>query len=154
MWQRVQTIFLTVAVACLVAMIFFPVWEVKTETVRLTLYPLYYRAQQGTDIQEIYFPYCVVAMLGLAAATIALIEIQKFENRLLQMKLGALNSLFITGCGFAVVFLSLKLQKMAQAPGNFGLGFYLPFAALVLNWIAGRLIRRDEKLVKDSERLR
>src|ERR1051325_3879407 len=109
MWQRVQTIFLAVAVACLVAMIFFPVWEVKTEALRLTLYPLYYRAQQGTDIQEIYFPYSIIAILGLAAATIALIEIQKFENRLLQMKLGALNSIFMAGCGFAAVFFALKI---------------------------------------------
>jgi hypothetical protein len=154
MWQRVQTIFLAVAVACLVAMIFFPVWEVKTETVRLTLYPLYYRAQQGTDIQEIYFPYSVIAILGLAAATIALIEIQKFENRLLQMKLGALNALFMGGCGFAAVYLSLKLQRSVQAPGSFGFALYLPFAAMLLNTIANRFIRKDEKLVKDSERLR
>jgi glucan phosphoethanolaminetransferase (alkaline phosphatase superfamily) len=154
MWQRVQTIFLAVTVACLVAMIFFPIWEVKTETTRLTLYPLYYRAQLGDAISEIYFPYCVTAILALAAATIALIEIQKFENRLLQMKLGALNSLFISGCGFAAVFFFIKLQKAAQAQGNLGLALYLPFAALLLNSVANRFIRKDEKLVKDSERLR
>jgi hypothetical protein len=154
MWQRVQTIFLAVAVACLVAMIFFPVWEVKTEATRFTLYPLYYRAQLGNSVSEVYFPYCVIAILGLAAATIAFIEIQKFENRLLQMKLGTLNSLFMAGCGFVAVYLSLKIQKSVQAPGNFGLALYLPFAAALLNAIANRFIRRDEKLVKDSDRLR
>lgn len=154
MWQRVQTIFLAVAVACLVAMIFFPVWEVKTEATRLTLYPLYYRAQLGDTTSEIYFPYCVIAILGLAAATIAFIEIQKFENRLLQMKLGALNSIFMAGCGFAAVFFALKIQRTVQAPGNFGLALYLPFAAMLLNAVANRFIRKDEKLVKDSDRLR
>ncbi|HCW08710.1 MAG TPA: hypothetical protein DGG95_15230 [Cytophagales bacterium] len=154
MWQRVQTIFLAVAIACLVAMIFFPVWEVKGEEVRLTLYPLYYRSQMGTSLQEIYFPYCFIAILGLAAATISFIEIQKFENRLLQLKLGALNSLFMAGCGFTAVYLSLQLQKTVQAPGNFGLALYLPFAAMLLNAIANRFIRKDENLVKDSDRLR
>lgn len=154
MWQRVQTIFLAVAMACLVAMIFFPVWEVKTETTRLTLYPLYYRAQMGDAISEVYFPYSVIAILGLAAATIAFIEIQRFENRLLQMKLGALNSLFMAGCGFAAVYLSLKIQRSIQAPGNFGFALYLPFAAMLLNAIANRFIKKDERLVRDSERLR
>lgn len=154
MWQRVQTIFLAVAIACLVAMIFFPVWEAKGEEIRLTLYPLYYRTQMGATIQEIYFPYCFIAILGLAAATMAFIEIQKFENRLLQLKLGALNSLFMTACGFMAVYLSFQIQKSVQAQGNFGLALYLPFVAAVLNAIANRFIRRDENLVKDSDRLR
>jgi len=95
-----------------------------------------------------------VAILALAAATLAFIEIQKFENRLLQMKMGALNSLLMAGCGFASVYFSLSLQKTSQAPGNFGFALYLPFAAMLLNAIANRFIRKDEKLVKDSERLR
>jgi hypothetical protein len=154
MWQRVQTIFLAVAIACLVATIFFPIWEVKTETTRLTLYPLYYRAQMGTDVQEIYFPYCIVAILAIAAATVAFMEIQKFNNRLLQMKMGMLNALLMAACLFTTVYFAMSLQKTAQAPGNFGFSVYLPFAAMVLNMIANRFIRRDEKLVKDSDRLR
>jgi len=154
MWQRVQTIFLAVAVTCLVAMIFFPVWEAKSETARLTLYPLYYRAQLGDAKSEIYFPYCIIAILGLAAATVAFISIQKFENRLLQMKMGALNSILMAGCGFAAAYLSITLAKENHAEGNFGFALYLPFAAMLLNAIANRFIKKDEKLVKDSERLR
>jgi hypothetical protein len=154
MWQRIQTIFLAVIIACLVAMIFFPLWEVKTESIRHTLYPMYYRVQHGGDITEVYFPYSFVAILALAAATLAFIEIQKFENRLLQMKMGALNSVLMGACLFASVYFSLSLQKAVPDSGNFGLALYLPFAAMILNSIANRLIRKDEKLVKDSERLR
>ncbi|MBS1681019.1 MAG: DUF4293 domain-containing protein [Bacteroidetes bacterium] len=154
MWQRVQTIFLAVAIACLVAMIFFPVWEAKAEATRLTLYPLYYRVQLGESISEIYFPYSLIAMLGLAAATVAMISIQKFENRMLQLKLGALNSLLMASCGFAAAYFSIKLARSNQSPGDFGLALYLPFAAMICNAIANRLIKRDENLVKDSDRLR
>ena len=38
--------------------------------------------------------------------------------------------------------------------GNFLTGFYAIIAALVLNALANRFIRRDEKLVRGSERLR
>ena len=154
MWQRVQTIFLVVAAVSLVAMIFFPVWEVQTENARLTLYTLYYRAQLGKDVSEIYLPYSFIAMLALAAATVAVISIQKYTNRLLQLKLGALNSLLMAGCGFAAVYFAMSLSKNNHAAGEFGLGLYLPFAAMVCNAIANRFIRRDEKLVKDSERIR
>ncbi|MGC4022051.1 MAG: DUF4293 domain-containing protein [Cyclobacteriaceae bacterium] len=154
MWQRVQTIFLAVGIACLVAMIFFPVWEVRAEATRLTLYPLYYRVQLGESITETYFPYSFIAILGLAAATVAFISIQKFENRLLQLKLGALNSLLISACGFVAAYLAIKLAKSSQSPGDFGLGLYLPFAAMVCNFFANRFIKKDENLVKDSDRLR
>ncbi|MBS1489833.1 MAG: DUF4293 domain-containing protein [Bacteroidetes bacterium] len=154
MWQRVQTIFLAGVIASLVVMIFLPVWEVRAEAARLTLYPLYYRAQLGSSVSEIYFPYCFMAMFGLAGATTAAISIQKFENRLLQLKLGALNALLIALCGFMAAYLSIKLAKDNHAAGNFGWGLYLPFAAMVFNAIANRFIRRDERLVRDSDRLR
>ena len=155
MWQRVQTIFLAVAIACLVAMIFFPVWEVKTESTRLTLYPLYYRAQVGTTTpSEIYFPYCIIAILGIASATIAVMEIGKFENRLLQLKLGALNSLLMAGCMGSAAYLMIKLVQANHIAGNYGVSLFLPAVALVCNAIANRFIRKDEKLVKDSDRLR
>ena len=135
-------------------MIFFPAWEAKAETTRLTLYPLYYRVQLGESVSEIYFPYCLIAILSLAGATVAFISIQKFENRLLQIKLGALNSLLIAGSGFAAAYFAIHLAKDNHAPGDFGLGLYLPFVAVVCNAIANRFIRRDEKLVRDSDRLR
>jgi hypothetical protein len=38
--------------------------------------------------------------------------------------------------------------------GKYGLGLWLPGVAVIFNLIANRLIRRDERLVRDSERLR
>ncbi len=155
MWQRKQTVFLAIAIASLVGMIFFPVWEAKMDAMRLTLYPLYYRAQVGTTApSEIYFPYCIIAILGIAAATIAFMEIGKFENRLLQLKLGALNSLLMAGCMGSAAYLMIKLVQANHTAGNYRVSLFLPAVAMVCNAIANRFIRKDEKLVKNSERLR
>ncbi len=154
MWQRKQTIFLTVAIACLIGMIFFPVWEAKNETSTMTLYPLYYGVRQGTALSVVYFPYCIIAIFGIAAATVAAMEIGKFENRLLQLKLGALNSLLMAGCMGSAAYLAVKLIQANHISGNYGVSLFFPAVAMVCNAIANRFIRKDENLVKDSDRLR
>ncbi len=62
----------------------------------------------------------------VAAMTIAVIEIGKYSNRLLQLKLGALNALFIARypCVLLVYF---AYQLQGTYPGTFGFGLYLPF---------------------------
>ena len=92
-------------------------------------------------------------MLAIAAITIAIIQVQKFKNRVLQMKLGALNSLFMAGTIASAVIFSNQLTKAFQG-GQYGLGLWLPGIAVVCNLLANRFIRRDEKLVRDSDRLR
>ncbi len=154
MWQRKQTVFLAIAIACLVGMIFFPVWEAKDETTRWVLYPLYYGVKTGDTNSIVYFPYSIIAILGIAAATISTIEIGKFENRLLQLKLGALNSLFMAGCMGSAAYLAIKLIQANHVSGNYGVSLFFPAVAMVCNMIANRFIRKDENLVKDSNRLR
>lgn len=159
MWQRKQTVFLSIAIFCLIMMIFFPVWKAQLDQTSWALYPLQLTVQQsstGTSADKVvsYFPYAVSAILAIAAATIAFIEIGKYENRLLQLKLGALNSLFMAGSmGTAVVF-ATQLMKQHQVVGEYGYALYLPAVAMICNLIANRFIRRDEKLVRDSDRLR
>jgi hypothetical protein len=154
MWQRKQTVFLAIAIACLVGMIFFPVWEAKNEVTRWVLYPLYYGVKTGDINTIVYFPYSIIAIFGMAAATISAIEIGKFENRLLQLKLGALNSLFMAGCMGSAAYLAVKLIQANQISGNYGVSLFFPAVAMVCNMIANRFIRKDENLVKDSDRLR
>lgn len=154
MWQRKQTVFLAIAIACLVGMIFFPVWEAKDETSRWVLYPLYYGVKTGDTNTVVYFPYSIIAILGIAAATISAIEIGKFENRLLQLKLGALNSLFMAGCMGSAAYLAIKLIQANHISGNYGVSLFFPAVAMVCNAVANRFIRKDENLIKDSDRLR
>jgi hypothetical protein len=47
----------------------------------------------------------------------------------------------------------MMLNKQYPLAQN-GVAMYFVFAAVVCNWLAVRFIRRDEKLVKDSDRLR
>jgi len=154
MWQRIQTVFLAIAIVSLVSSIFLPIWTHQEESGKThVLYALHYSTTENATKTTLYFPYCVTAILAIAAATLAIVEIGKYQDRLLQMKLGALNSLFMAGTiGSAVLFANQMFESFKG--GSYGLGLWIPGVAVICNLIANRFIRRDEKLVRDSERLR
>ena len=89
MWQRIQTVFLGIAILALLVGLVFPIWSTETNDDVLTAF--YYL--KGDQYQ--YSPYSLTAILVIGSATLALIEITKYRNRLTQMKIGALNSLFL-----------------------------------------------------------
>jgi len=70
------------------------------------------------------------------------------------MKLGALNSLFMAVTIFSSVYFATDLIKATEAGGRYGLGLWLPGLAVICNLVANFFIRKDERLVRDSERLR
>lgn len=157
MWQRIQTVFLVILIISLLASIFLPIWGAQEESGRShVLYALHYsireKGENGTALNASYLPYSLTAFLLAAAITIATIEVRQFRNRMFQMKLGALNSLFIAGSMVAAFYFANELRALHG--GGFGFGMWLPGVAVVCNLLANQFIRRDERIVRDSERLR
>jgi hypothetical protein len=149
MWQRIQTVFLVLTVITLGVSLVQPVWQAQNADGTLVLTP-FYLLQNG---QYFYLPYSLTAMFAVAGITLALIEIRRYDNRLLQMKLGAFNTLMLAGMMISAVVFCNKLSN--QYPVfSYGISLYMIFGAVICNWVALKFIRRDEKLVRDSERLR
>jgi predicted membrane-bound mannosyltransferase len=151
MWQRIQTLFLVILILAVLVSLVVPVWSAEVNGEARVLTAFYYLNNGAYQ----YNPYSLTAILAIAAVTIALMEISKFKNRLTQVKLGALNSLFLVGVLVCTFYFSNQLMKgLEGTKGQYGLGMWLPFLAVVCNLLANRFIRRDEKLVRDSDRLR
>ncbi len=148
MWQRIQTIFLSLIAIFMISMIFLPLWIGISGENAITLTAM----KLSIGEKEIFFPYSIVATLAFAAATLAVIEITKFKNRLTQIKLGALNSL-VMAASMVVPFLFVR-ELETEYQGAFATGLFMPALSLIFNSIANRFIRRDERLVKESDRLR
>lgn len=164
MIQRIQSVFLLLAALLLVAALFFPIWSEtdfdKLERAELNVYELRYEkiTEDGSrseliDLKQTFY----LSIFLFVGAAIALFSIFQYKNRLRQIQLGALNSLVI-GASFLVSYLvyitKAELLVKPETQGDFGLGFYLPIVALILNSIANRFIRKDEKLVRSADRLR
>lgn len=152
MWQRIQTVFLAIAILSLIGSVFLPIWGFQENEKNHQLYALHYLVNDNGDQSREYIPYALTGILFIAAITVAFIEMGKYKDRLLQIKLGALNSLILVGgYGLAVYFGSDFIKNLG---GTYGLGIWLPAVAVFCNWLALRFIRRDEKVVRDSNRLR
>jgi hypothetical protein len=154
MWQRIQTVFLAVVIVSMVALIFMPIWVYQPETENVHhLYALHYTEKTNGVANTVYMPYALTAMFAIATATVAFISIGKFNNRIAQMKLGVLNSLLMLATMVCIVIFVLDLAKSHQG-GQYGSGFWMVAIGVAANFLANRFIRRDEKLVRDSQRLR
>jgi len=149
MWQRIQTVFLGVAAIALIVGLVMPLWEARAGEEIIVLAP-FYLLKGG---QYYYYPYALTAVLSVAALTLVFLTIRRYDNRLVQMKLGLFNTIILTGIMICIVVFVLQLQKQYPVARN-GYGMFFIFGAVICNWLAVRFIRRDEKLVRDSERLR
>jgi hypothetical protein len=155
MWQRIQSVFLGLAILSLILGLLSPVWIGAGEGIEYRLYPIYFMAKQNGQITiSQYFPFSITAMLMAAAVTIAITEFRRYDNRFLQVKLGTLNSLILAGVMICDVLFSNQMAKAFPVPWKYDYSLYLTFAAVAFNWLAIRFIRRDEKMVRDSDRLR
>jgi hypothetical protein len=162
MWQRFQTLFLGIVVIVMVASIFLPIWKYEDRSnispsgtpITYELYPLHFSVVNGEQRTTAYFPYSVTAILMIAAATVAIQAIRRFDNRLTQMKLAAFNTLLLMGVMGSAVYFAYKLNAEYNHVGLQQVSLWTIFSGVAFNWLAMRFIRRDEKIVKDSERLR
>lgn len=159
MIQRVQSLFLLGVVICLVASLFFPIWqkidlESQTGAVLKAFYTELHTKDQAV-VQE-FFPTVVLFILAVVGMVIALFEILAYRNRINQLKLGALNSLVLAGFLGLAVYFTFRMEKMVSVAGEgtYGFGMYLPAIALILNLLANRFIRKDESLVRSVDRIR
>lgn len=150
MWQRIQTVFLGITIIALAISMVLPIWQGQQDGAPVVLTPFYLKQN---DVYT-YLPYSLTAVLVVAGITIALIEIRRYDNRILQMKLGALNTLLLAGSMVCVAVYTVKLAEKYPVGSQNGIGMYFIFIAVLCNWLAVRFIRRDERLVKDSDRLR
>jgi peptidoglycan/LPS O-acetylase OafA/YrhL len=139
MIQRIQTIYLFLA-AVFMALLFalpFLTAEATTEG------PL----QDGDyDVMDnIALLILVIAIVLLNIGTIFL-----FKNRKLQMNLSRIGLVAIIALlGLVALFIFGTAEKLGV-----GLGMFTPPIALILLFLANRAIYKDEKLVRDSDRLR
>ena len=164
MIQRVQTLFLIGVIACMGCMFVFPIWEKSNldsgTRQYLDIYHLYEfkRADAGGNewVETARSPaYYIAGMAGIAAL-LALYVIFRYDNRMLQIKLNALNAFIIMALIAVTAYLIYQGENELgiQIKGNFKAGFFLPVGALVLISFANRFIRKDEALVKSVDRIR
>lgn len=165
MIQRVQTIFLLAISICMGMVLAYYIWgeniDSEQKTIKMSSFIIKTVNNNGTlsdfsddillESKSIWY----IGALAILSSLTALFSVFQFKNRLNQMKLGALNSLFMVATlGISYFHINQMESLFPETAGQAQFGFYLPVAAMLLNMIANRFIRKDEKLVKSVDRIR
>jgi Domain of unknown function (DUF4293) len=157
MIQRIQSVFIALTVACVLAFLAFPIWTkadaATQQSISLDAFNIVSKKSTLSQITPVFY----LAVLAIFAAAIGIFSLLQYKNRMRQVMMVALNSLVIGGLlGTSVYLVYSKTSQvfLAEVKGDFGIGLYLLFAALVFNWLANTFIRKDERMVKDADRMR
>lgn len=162
MLQRVQSLLLLGVAICMGLMLVFDIWqETDLEDGEQAVLDAYYLTAVETPASEQVQVSSeqgtwVIAIFAVLATITAFYEIFRYDNRLTQIKLGALNSLLMASALGLSLYYSFEGESIVNdaTNGNYEIGFFLPCLALIMNVLANRFIRRDEKLVRSVDRLR
>jgi magnesium-transporting ATPase (P-type) len=156
MIQRIQSLYLLiVAIACSL-LFFFPMID-YIDPLKGT-YKLFATGMKSyADLPGVLFFWETFPLLILVCASLILsiITIFLFKKRSIQFRLVSINGfLNILLIGLVFLLYSKIFEHRLGILSNYQFGMYIPLISLVFLVLASRAIRKDEYLVKSSDRLR
>lgn len=158
MIQRIQTLYLSLALIAIALLFAFPLAQFFSETGAYIFSVKGLKNMVPGDpnaFNPMVFLPLILVVIGLALLN--LFTIFQFKNRSLQIKLTNIGVLVGIALIMGIFFLYIPMieKKINIVPDySKAFGIYLPLVALVFMVMANRAIKRDEKLVRSADRLR
>lgn len=150
MLQRFQSVFLFLISLVSALMIFIPFQRINTPDICYVLYLNPANIAEGVK-PLIYLPF----FLNVLVIVLSLMAIFLYKNRQLQMKLCTLTALLsfgLTACMLSLNYIDLPVQS--EIAVTYAFASFFPLVNIILAFVAKRLIRSDEELVKSADRIR
>ena len=147
MIQRIQTVYLLIVAALLVATMCLPMGYFTDSMGEHAFKAL------GIEIGGSYQSTWGLFGILVLSAMVALATIFLYKNRMLQIRMTIFNSLLLLGYYIAIVAFYFALSSDTNF-FSVAWALCLPFIAIILNLLAIRSIGRDESMVKAADRLR
>jgi hypothetical protein len=158
MIQRIQTIYLSLVFVAMALLFAFPLAQFFSENGAyvLSVKGLQNMVPGGPDVFNplIYIP---LILFSAGIGLLALFTIFQYKNRLFQIKLTNIGVFLAIVLIMGIFFLYIPMieKKISIVPDySKAFGIYLPLVALVFMVMANRAIKRDDKLIRSSDRLR
>jgi hypothetical protein len=148
MIQRKQTLFLLAVLIIGIVMIFLPF---QTLNLNKQIFEICLMPSCCLEIIDstIYYP----MILNFFSIIVSIITIFQFKKRVLQFKLSnsiALLNVFIIG----LFFLLSYINKDVIGEIHYTFGAFLPILSIIFAFLAAHFIKKDEQLVRNSDRIR
>jgi len=158
MIQRIQSLFLAIAAAAAVLMLFFPIADFFSGT-ELGNYKLLATGLRCMDpnprfLTTSWYGYPLLALVSVCII-LPILTLFLYKNRQLQIKILAFNILITIVLVIVVLMYYMSsVQKLTGIQPAYQFGAFCPLISLIFLVLANRYIRKDETLVKSADRLR
>ena len=144
MWQRIQTLFLALVASSMVASLFLPLFEIEA------FHQIHaFSIQLGTYKKIVY-----LGVGPVLVAVVSVVALFLYRNRPLQLRLCSLNFLLIGASFMWIIYQVDQYLEMLGGPeGRYSTGAYAIIVGMLMNLLARYFIQRDERLVRNADRL-
>ena len=161
MIQRIQTLFLILFIGSIITTFFFPTWQKiemddNNEKVKIIVTGSISSTNFIENDNIIIYDHFYISGTLIICCLLALYSIFSYKNRLTQIKIGTINSLFTSLVIFYFLYEVFYNERYIDINDkiSFLISFYLIFLAIFFNFLSNRFIRKDELLVSESNRIR
>lgn len=154
MIQRIQTVFLLLAIILLSFLFFTPfasfIIQPQMEKFLLDITGL---VSEGQNPECVFSPWALIILSGLTML-ITLVSIFMFRKRMLQIRLCIINIVLLVGLQGLLFYIAVSVGKQLSASPDYGFVFIFPIVTAILHFLAIRAIAKDEALIRSLNRLR
>ncbi len=153
MIQRIQTLYLLVALLIIESLFFVPLGEivVETQNYKLMFNGFFQIIENSTElVQQTYALMILIPLIGL----LNFIAIFLFKKRTLQLRITMYNTILMFSLSGMAVYILYRAFSSYDAVILPNISIVFPVIAGILNFLAFRQIRKDDALVKSMNRIR
>jgi len=162
MLQRIQTVFMFLAVMAGVLIFFFPIATYTSDNYYITFFihliqDMTHDPFDGTSTTDVQFGQWFTLPLAVGQLLIILllfVTIFRFKKRILQIRLNWLNIFLNVLLVAGVFYYTTMLEEKTGVTSQYGISFIVPVIVIILLFVANYYIRKDEKLIRSADRLR
>jgi len=162
MLQRIQTIFLFLALVSGIVIFLFPIATFYSDVSFFKFYLCSVRDyapdpfnEMSTASQQANWLYPLsLSILQLIIVLLGLVTIFKFKKRLLQIRLNYLNIFLTVLLVGGIFYFSTMLEETFETTAQYGIGGVFPLVSIILFFLANNYIKKDERLIRSTYRLR
>jgi hypothetical protein len=155
MWQRIQTLYLSIAILINLGAYLVTVAQFQLEE-QLHDFSLYGLIDANTG--EVLYSTVSLSVLNMFSILVSLVVIFMFKKRQLQIKLSQLNLfiqvIFVAAIFFMVDSAAAGLNLDTEIHLEYGTGILLAILPLIFIYLAIRAIKKDEALIRAADRIR
>ena len=153
MIQRIQTLYLLLALVLMVLMFFFPFAEILSN--EGMFYTFEFDGLHYINSEEVYVQTVPTIILLAMILGVNLVSVFLFKQRIVQMRLSFVNMILMLGfIGLIYYYVRQFSGELESVAVNYELYNVLPFAAAIFTYLAIRAIGKDEALVRSIDRIR